>query len=497
MKLLKSLYFIILTGFLYSQIYSYNSVSTSKSDSIFVEAEKGLYDKFELRNDSNASGGKYLTMDKSGSVKWSIYAKSPGYYSLKIGYRTTEGDKEEFLIKNSKKIPIGLAYSSDWTEFETNIRLKKGRNSLILAPSWGDIDIDYIKVTRVHLSPEIKPKNNFFYKDHPSDISIKINLYEEKVKTITSNGKSFSFYKSEYPYQEDAEIITFSKKELSMLPAGNYAFSINMVSGASTQFNLRISDSMDTSGLIIVEPYIEHGASTLFILPDHKILLVDCGKDWIRDSIIIPMLVRNNIKKIDYFFITHYHNDHESGDSGKKIKSLFNVENFYDYKSFNTGDTFNLSGVNFKILNCYQNGEQENTRSLSFKMEYNGFIYVNGGDTYALNQERMMKDFPNDLGADVFHANHHFHGSIDTGYLRALDPVLVIIQAQQAIYARSAYMDKFRKDVASYLIKNKRRFIEELPTLEVGTVVIRVNSKNNWTYECLGNDNFNKDLTLF
>ncbi|MBN2090142.1 hypothetical protein JW964_11025, partial [candidate division KSB1 bacterium] len=56
-------------------------------------------------------------------------------------------------------------------------------------------------------------------------------------------------------------------------------------------------------------------------------------------------------------------------------------------------------------------------------------------------------------------------------------------QAQEAIYARSAYMVNFKEEVENYLIQNETRYIEDLPNLEVGTVVIRVNGKNDWNYE--------------
>ena len=212
-------------------------------------------------------------------------------------------------------------------------------------------------------------------------------------------------------------------------------------------------------------------------------MLVDCGQDWIRDQIIIPLLDRHDIQKIDYFILTHYHDDHDSGDDGLKIRKEYDVEKFYDYKSFKTGETFKIDNVSFKILNSFQDGDEENTQSLSFKMEYNGFVYVHGGDIYAENQQKILKNFPADVEADVYYANHHFHGSVNVDYVRAVNPAIVLVQAQEAIYARSAYMVNFKQEVEKYLIENQKRYKEDLPNLEVGTVVIRVNGKNDWTYE--------------
>ena len=147
-----------------------------------------------------------------------------------------------------------------------------------------------------------------------------------------------------------------------------------------------------------------------------------------------------------------------------------------------TVDEYFLDLMN-KILNSYENGTDENTRSLSFKMEYNGFVYVHGGDIYAINQRKIGHQFPHDIKADIYYANHHFHGSVDVDYLRQVDPALFLLQAQEAVYARSAYMVDFKRDVEAYLRTKSNRYIEALFALEVGTVVLRVNGKDDWSYE--------------
>ncbi|MBN2088317.1 MBL fold metallo-hydrolase, partial [candidate division KSB1 bacterium] len=279
---------------------------------------------------------------------------------------------------------------------------------------------------------------------------------------------------------------TISKEVLSQLTNGNYTLKLKYADHYSLDFKLYVESTPKPAQLVIIAPDVNHGASVLFILPGGKTMLVDCGQDWIRDQIIIPMLDRHKIQKIYYFFLTHYHDDHDGGDSGKKIRKQYHVEKFYDYKSFTTGETFKLDQVEFKILNTFRDGKDENTRSLSFKMEYNDFIYVHGGDIYAENQQKILRNFPDDIEADAYYANHHFHGSVDVDYLRAVNPVIVLVQAQEAIYARSAYMVNFKEEVEKYLIENNERYIEDLPNLEVGTVVIRVNGKNDWTYETYG-----------
>jgi beta-lactamase superfamily II metal-dependent hydrolase len=165
------------------------------------------------------------------------------------------------------------------------------------------------------------------------------------------------------------------------------------------------------------------------------------------------------------------------------IRKKYHVDHFYDYQNLKTGQILNVEKTRLKILNSYKNGEEENLRSLSFKLEYKGFIYVHGGDTYGINQSRILKEFPEDIAAHVFSANHHFHGSVDIEYLRAMNPFIVFIQAQEAVYARRAYMEDFKEKTVGYLLENKKNFLEDLLTLETGTVVIRVNGQDDWTYE--------------
>ena len=100
-----------------------------------------------------------------------------------------------------------------------------------------------------------------------------------------------------------------------------------------------------------------------------------------------------------------------------------------------------------------------------------------------INQQKILAKFPGDIKADVFAANHHFHGSANVDYLRAMNPSLVLIQSQEAIYARSTYMIDFLKNVKGYLNLINQKKIEGLAALEVGTIVIRVNDKNNFEFE--------------
>jgi beta-lactamase superfamily II metal-dependent hydrolase len=449
----------------------------------FGEAEDNEFKSMSIQTDSTASGGKYLKMLDSGFVKWNVIVEQSGWYELSLGYRAFGGDKEEFLVVNNKKWAVGLGYADEWKKFTKKIALNKGGNSIELLPSWGHLDIDFLSVDTTIVFPTLKSLRNNYYKNIPRDLSFKINRYGYTINSVYSGDLNLSFSVKDFPYEEDAVTILIPSTELSKLGNGNNILTFEFDNSYSIGSSLFIDDSPKDYDLKIITPYVEHGSAAIIIFPNGKTMLIDCGKDWVRDSILIPLLHKNNINRLDYFILTHYHDDHASGDKGEKIKGMFNVQKFYDYKSFTTGESVNFEGVDFKILNSFNDGKDENTSSLALKITYNNFVLIHGGDTYGINQQRIMKQFPGDTTADVFYANHHFHGSIDVDYIRAMNPAIVLLQAQEAIYARDAYSNKYKVGVEKYLFEYSNKYIEDLPTLEVGTVVLRVNSKEDWTYE--------------
>jgi hypothetical protein len=404
-------------------------------------------------------------------------------HELTFRYRTFSNDKEEYIIRNGYKFAVGFGVSEKWCFRKIPTFLQKGINEITLKESRGNIDIDFLEIAPVDIKSTVKPLHNIFYRRSPRDLFFKINRYDHQIESVTCGGHNVRYELSDFPFYEDAVVLRIPQEEIIKFDGENNIFEINFSSGYFIDISVKLVETRKPAELTIVAPDINHGGSVLMILPTGKTLLIDCGEGWARDSILIPLLHRNGISNIDYFIITHYHSDHDGGDKGKIIKDLFHVGKFWDYRSFRSGDEFDLEETHIKILNSYEDGDKENTRSISFRMEYNGFVYQHGGDTYHTNQQNIMNRFPNDVEADVFCANHHFHGSIDTSYVRIMNPVIVIVQAEQAIYARSAYMEIFKGHIERYFIENKKRYIEDLPTFEVRTVVIRVNSKSDWTYE--------------
>ena len=121
-------------------------------------------------------------------------------------------------------------------------------------------------------------------------------------------------------------------------------------------------------------------------------------------------------------------------------------------------------------------------------MVYKGFVYTHGGDIYGKNQKRILRNYKvrNNLDAlrtHVYHANHHFHGSVYAEYLRTIDPYLFIVSAEEHVYGRGAYTQTVQRNVLPFLRNNNKRLIEDLLHFEVGHVVIRVKDDEDWSYE--------------
>jgi beta-lactamase superfamily II metal-dependent hydrolase len=465
------------------------SCEGQKQDSFGTyEAESGEYRNMILLPDQEASGGKYLSIQQNSEVIWDIPLEHSGYYQIVIRYRTRGGDQMQYLVKNGKEIGIGFDMSDDWNLCSQPFYLDSGVNTLGLRDGWGSMDLDWISLERAITDFSITPKKNIYYLTQGRDLVFKIDNFNQQVKQCMLNGGEVEFYQQSYPYQEYSSWLTIPSGAFTGLKTGECDLEVNLESEKMNAI-IDIRKEPDEAGLIIVAPDVGHGSAMLLRLPGGTNMLIDCGTSGARDSILVPMLKRIGVDTIQTFILTHYHQDHDGGDSGKVILEDFHVQTFIDYRTYPTGYQWEQDGVSFKVLNSYDDGEEENTRSLSLMIRYNGFRLVHGGDTYGVNQRMILKRFPEDVPADVFYANHHFHGSVYPEYILSTDPDLVILQAQEAIYARAAYMVKYKKECEQVLNRRRHDPVETLPALEVGTIVLRINGGKDWSYETYRDQN--------
>lgn len=426
----------------------------------------------------------FVTMGKSGSVSWKINIPENGYYNLRIKHRTPGGSKAQSLIKNRDTIDIGFAMTKDWGEFLQPFYFVKGSNKVGIIPDWGDMDIAWIKIEPASPALSISPHNQRFIKDSKNDLVYKIDNFNQKITGVFIDATPVEYAVSAYPFQESAVLLTIPSAHLMDMETGNKKLRV-LFNHDTLQGKIEISATSKPYDLVIMAPYVEHGSSVLMRLPSGKYLMIDTGKDWVRDKFIIPILEHHHIDTIQTLFITHYHGDHDSDDKGMKIRNNFHVRQFIDYNTYPTGYEWELDGVTIKILNSFADGTEENTRSLVLKITYKGFTYMHSGDSYAMNEEQILKRFPGDIKANVFLANHHFHGSVLPEYLIKTDPDIVIVQAQEAIYARSAFMEDYKLKSEKILNERRQYPVETLIPLETGAVVIRVNSAGDWNYQTI------------
>jgi beta-lactamase superfamily II metal-dependent hydrolase len=226
---------------------------------------------------------------------------------------------------------------------------------------------------------------------------------------------------------------------------------------------------------------VNHGDATLIIFPTGRVALVDSGKDaWARRR-IIPFLRNHGIGELACLITTHYHEDHVG--ERQRIVDEFLVKQVWDYRSLRTGEERDLEGTRFLVLNSYPDSEDENDRSLAFRLELDGFVYTHGADLYADGQERLLSRFPEQVCTHVYRANHHLHGSFSAEHLRRADPCVVVISAEEAVYQRVAYTRDFQEAVQS-IRATGGRLRDVCLTLERGNVVIFVNNERDWGHAC-------------
>ncbi len=451
-----------------------------------LEAENGQYEEMTQLGDTKASGGKYLHGAAPGVVRWKFTLAAAGWYALNFRHQASAGESVCQLGRNGISSGVGFGWTNQWYTLGTVFKLQAGENTLELVCGANALDLDYVEIDTAAVQPEMTPVNNVFYLKQPRDIVAKINAYGRTLTGITAGTIPIGYSIETYPYQEDAWKIRLAGADLGMLPPGEHRLAFNLDSAESLQMNLTVMDSRPPALLTIIVPHVFHGNSVLFIFPTGKTLLVDCGDAGRRDQIVIPLLKRNGIEHLDYFYLTHYHEDHDGGDGGARIISEFNVDAYEDNRTLTAGQTLELEGTRIQIRNAFSGGTDENQESLAFQLKYRDFVYVHDADIYGSNQSAIMSAYANDLRGHVLFGNHHFHGSSNADYMRAADPYIVLVQAEQAIYARSAYMDVFRKQTAEWLKAQHKRFIEAVPAMEIGTTVIRIDDGENWTYETYG-----------
>jgi hypothetical protein len=411
-----------------------------------------------------------------------------------LRYRASDADKAARLVVNGRDLGLGLPRTGDeWAEISFVRTLVAGTNTLVLRKDWPGLAVDYLRFDFLGLNeprplvefPVVSPRANLRYLRNPAETRIQVDLGGHRLLGIREADRTFNFTQDRCKYLDDAVQVHLPAADFAGLKPGLHRLTLVFDQGVQVPYELELRKRPVKCPWTIVTLDVNHGGATFMRLPTGKTLLLDTAKAEEADRVVLPFLERYYGAKtgsLDYVIITHYHDDHAGGLPA--VQKRMRIEQRWDYKSFKTGDDFEVDGVKVKVLNAYESGEEENTRSLALRFEYRGFVYTHGADNYAINQVRQLALFPPEtLRAHVYHANHHFHGSVDPGFLRTLDPVLVLVSAEQAVYARGAFTTIYKQDVESYLRTTNRRFRETLLTYDVGHIILRITDADHWSCE--------------
>lgn len=471
-----------------------------------------------------------------------------GYYDIAMMY---SHDSWELYFKITVTYPDGRANIDNYSAFAGDsemtvpVWLEKGKNLLQIRhsqtklPVWVlPFEISYIEnLGKTNPLPySISPTKTTLFLDNPKTPQSLISNYKDKlVKIETENGDEIPFtteLKGTRAVEETMINVYPDKEAVLKLSVGTHTLSYYLESGKVLTQELTVCDTAPETELEYINFNVGKGNSTLIKLPNGKNMLIDSGYEENAKEDIIPYLEKHNIK-LDYYLLTHFHKDHTGMKeeilemNGIKIPDQAKADALvkadkqerYDYlKDFGYIDStmlcyydelheiWDLGGVTMDVLNSRfdENGEAmevynypfyrinehnyENSTSVSFMLEYNGFRYYHGADNYAFCQERYMYDMikqkrTDELSCDWFFGNHHFICDISPQFILTLNPKVMYIP-NDAIYHRSQYTKYYKKYVQDYNFYNKR-LEQTIVSDEIGSARVCVNSKDDWYYEII------------
>jgi len=384
------------------------------------------------------------------------------------------------------------------------------------------------------LRPGVIPSRDYYYPGSPRVRRLTVVSYSGAPVRITKDAEEIFFEledKALYDHAHPVETkepptvyhLRIHPEKLSGLEEGVNELKIHLPDGSAISYHLIVEKLRKEYAFRIVSLDVSHGNCALLCLPNGKNLLVDTGTERCAEEVIFPYLEKHGLN-IDYCLITHHHADHDGSleavldkysvekpdeaavrmlideaqqDKRRKYLSGFAyLDNNLLCRYDRLDRIWDLGDIEITVLNSrYEtNGEEaapgsadENETSVSMIVHYKGFRYYHGADNYAPNQQRTLSDFSvagrlEELECQYMQANHHFHGDMLPELIHAINPVAVIVPADQAIYSRSAFMVDYLQGVVNGDYPGKR-LKETFISYTSGTVAVFVNSGEEWHYE--------------
>ena len=480
---------------------------------------------------------KEYTFKDASEAEFLVDAIQEGYYLFTFTCQSESSDAWHDIVvtgESGEQIRYKVGFSMAMPKTDYYLYLFKGENTVTLKQGYGNTYFYKFSYsdTPISIPSKIVPTCDVFYKDSPKIIKIHLIHYDHHPIKISDSEIIIPFTCTETEIEElvqgDALIrsdIFVSPDILNSLCDGTHHFIIVMNDGQELSYVLTVMQELKSAPLEILNFNIDHGNATLLTFPNGKHMLIDSAKEYYAETVIIPYLIRNNIK-VDFYLLTHFHDDHigkldvilEQNEIYKpileKIDGMLTQDKLIRYPYLSQfgyldsrmvlpfdrlDEIWDLGGVNITVLNSRYDQfgypsidlSDENNSSVSMCVEYNGFKYHHAADNYANVEDRIMslwekhgeKDF---LKCDFFNANHHFHGSVNDAFIRFINPVAVFVSAQGAVYARAAYTTIYKNEVENKPFENKR-LKNTLLSCEVGNTVVKVWNRDEWYYEFYDN----------
>ena len=511
-----------------------------KAKGIFETNAIGVSDALLLQ-----STGDYLIVE--------VKADKDGYYELNIDYSHDSYEittKIRITYPDGSEVECNRGILSGRQKLSVPVYLKKGINKVRFQHSLRQLP-HYILPLYVYdvecknkienLQYEISPDKAYLFRDNPKTPLTFIKNWKDKlVKIETQDGKNIPFKAEVLGESVYTEAMLKVYPDLSKLSDGEYTLNYHLESGKVLTQSFEIAKEAPKKDLEYINFSVGKANSTLIKLPNGRNLLVDSGYDSTAKEKIIPYLKEHNIK-LDYYILTHFHKDHYGlkdeilemngikKPDQEKADALIKAtpEERYNYlKDFGYLDSsmvcyydeldkiWDLGGVKVELLNSRftENGEKadvynfsfyridehnyENSTSISFMLEYNGFRYYHAADNYAFAQERYMSDMvkhnrTEELSCDWYFGNHHFQYDMSPKFIKTLNPVVVFVPNADGVYPRASYNQHYKNEVEDCIYFGKR-LTETLISHEVGSAVVRVNSGDDWYYETIRDEDMYK-----
>ena len=180
---------------------------------------------------------------------------------------------------------------------------------------------------------------------------------------------------------------------------------------------------------------VGQGDSTLIITPTNKKILIDSGGSEtgsfdVGKSTLVPYLLDRKIISLDYICISHFDSDHCDGFkyllNNIKVKNIILskqyeiTDNFEEIMSIvykkkiniikvEAGNILNIDKyVRFKIFSPGKNLTNDiNDNSIVMKLDYNNFSCLFTGDISKQIEQKLVKQYGNELKSTVLKVAHH------------------------------------------------------------------------------------------